>query len=296
MSTWQPLGTIKRYDAKRPEVGDVVAWKYAAWTVMWVRVDEPTGADAERLRGYRAEFRDRAMPYSLTLRRLHGPKIECENSRQEIGLGVRAASHYNWERYKSGRVPLCSCCGHPFPCRIADQEAQAAREMEAAERELSLMPGFCPACREPVTSRQKSITFGGPNVRNPLAEGPTFHLRRKCCHEAARYEDAWVAAEPGRSRSLLTLRCAGSLIVHGDGSAECFGAEDSDCPSVYARHRGYSACYLQSHGCPRACSMVGHPGTRVSGRPSDPRAIHQGDDLLTHPTSPSASRDESEES
>jgi hypothetical protein len=106
-----------------------------------------------------------------------------------------------------------------------------------------------------------------------LREGPTFHLRRKCWGAAARYEEAWVTHEPGRARSLLTLSCSGTLIVHHDGTAECFGADGSDCPTVYARHRCYSACYLQSHGCGRDCPRAGHPGTRVSGRPADPRAI-----------------------
>lgn len=270
---WRPEGVVREYGRRRPSVGDLVAYDYRAWEVTHVRVEDFDGGDQERVSVYRPEYRDEMRPYIVTLRRIHGAPHERENSRQEIGLRIRAFTYGGFDRYENGRVPLCSCHGEPWPCAESDQQRQAAKELAKAERELSRIPGCCPACDEPVTSRQKSITFGGPNVRNPLAEGPTYHLRLKCRSAAAAYEDAWVADEPGRARSLLTLRCGGTVIVHHDGTAECFGAEDSDCPSVYAQHRRYSACYIQSHGCGRGCPRVGHPGTRIAGRPDDPRAI-----------------------
>lgn len=273
MSTWRPEGIRRGASGTRPDVGGVVAYARRAWEVRHVDDANPTPEEQERLDGYTEPFRDRYQPYRVTLRRLHGARHERENSAQEIGLRITVGAYDPLPEYLNGRVPLCSCCGHPWPCLEADQQAQAAKELKAVERELSLLPGCCPACREPVTSRQRSITFGGPNVRNPLAEGPTFHLRRACWSAAAAYEEAWVADEPGRERSLLTLSCAGTLIVHHDGTAECYGANESDCPSVFARHRGYRACYVQSQGCGRGCSRVGHPGTRVAGYPADPRAI-----------------------
>lgn len=271
--SWNPLGVAREYGRRRPTIGDLVAYDYRAWEVAHVTVRDFADEDQEYLTGYRPQYREQMRPYSVTLRRVHGARHERENSRQEIGLGIRAFTYGGFDRYENARVPLCSCHGHPWPCLESDQQAQAAKEIAAAEKELRLMPGCCPACEEPVTSRQRSITFAGPNVRNPLAEGPTFHLRRACSHAAARYEDVWVADEPGRARSLLTLTCAGTVIVHHDGTAECFGADDSDCPSVHADHRCYSACYIQSHGCPRGCPTVGHPGTRIAGRPTDPRAV-----------------------
>lgn len=267
MTEWRPEGTSRNYGPQRPEVGATVAWNRRAWEVRRVADAEP---EPEEVGTYRDERRS---PYRISLRRIHGPAHERENTAQDISLRVSSRAWAPFQTYPNGRVPLCSCCGHPWPCLEADQQAQAVKEIKAAEREMQLMPGCCPACQEPVTSRQKSITFGGPNVRNPLAEGPTFHLRRACRNDAARYEDLWVADEPGRARSLLTLRCEGTVIVHHDGTAECFGADGSDCPSVYARHRCHMACYIQSHGCGRGCAMHGHPGTRVAGRPTDPRAI-----------------------
>lgn len=270
--TWRPDHAEGYYGAgKRREVGDVVAYGYRAWEVTHVSDADPNEAEQERLNGYTDVWRDRMRPYRVSLRRLHGEQHERENDRQEIGLRIPIG--WPLPIYPNGRVPLCSCHGHPWPCLESEQQAQAAKELAAAEKALNLLPGCCPACSEVVTSRQRSITFGGPNVTNPLAEGPTYHLRNKCYRSAAAYEEKWVAAEPDRKRSLLTLRCEGTVIVHGDGDAECFGAKDSDCPSVYADHRGYSACYFESHGCGRGCSRAGHPGTRIAGRPADPREV-----------------------
>jgi hypothetical protein len=272
VSDWHPEG-VDRYRNGRPREGEIVALARRAWEVMHISDADPTPEEQERLDLYVAPWRDQMRPYRVTLRRLHGPKHEHENSRHEVGFRIRVGAHNPLPGYKDGRVPLCSCCGHPWPCLEADQQRFAEREMKSAEKALNLMPGCCPACEEPVTSRQRSITFGGPNVRNPLADGPTYHLRRKCYGAAASYEETWVNAEPGRARSLLTLRCEGTLIVHGDGTGECFGANGSDCPSIYAQHRGYSACYMQSHGCGQDCARAGHPGTRLAGRPDNPRAV-----------------------
>lgn len=274
MTEWHPEGTdCSAGRAERPHESAIVAYDRRAWEVRHVSDADVTPDERERMTSYIQPHRDRMMPYRISLRRVHGAPHIRENSAQEIALRVRFGVYNPFPLYPNGRVPLCSCCNHPWPCIEADQQAQAAKELKAAERELRLLPGCCPSCQEPVTSRQRSITFGGPNVRNPLAQGPTFHLRHACWNDAARYEEAWVADEPGRARSLLTLSCRGTAIVHGDGTAECFGADGSDCPSVYARHRGMSACYVQSHGCGRGCSRVGHPGTRIASRPSDPRVI-----------------------
>jgi hypothetical protein len=273
--TWRPAEVSGRYDRSRPKVGDVVAYDYRAWEVTHVRDAVATPEEEEQLAGYVQQFRDQAQPYRVSLRRVHGAPHERENDQHLIALRVPPRAYGEFPTYAHGRVPLCSCHGHPWPCREHVEHLAAEAALKRAEREMAILPGCCPECGEPVTSRQKSITFGGPNVRNPLAEGPTFHLRRKCRHGARQYEELWVNDEPGRARSLLTLKCAGNLIVHGDGTAECFGADGSDCPTVYAQHRSMSACYLQSHGCPRDCSRAGHPGTRVSGYPDDPRAITQ---------------------
>lgn len=270
---WRPALVPYHSEHKRPAVGDVVGIDWRAWEVMHVEDAIPTADEEQKLALYVEPYRSSRGPYRVTLRRLHGEPSEHENDRHEVAYRAGVSITAGFSIYPNARVPLCSCHSHPWPCRESVEQETAEKALAAAERELQLMPGCCPTCEEPVTSRQRSITFGGPNVRNPLAEGPTFHLRRKCRHGARAYEELWVAAEPGRSRSLLTLRCQGTVIVHGDGSAECFGAAGSDCPSVYADHRCAMACYIQSHGCGRGCSSAGHPGTHIDGYPEDPRAV-----------------------
>lgn len=269
---WFPDGTAHYEPGTRPAVGDVVPYGRRAWTVTHIADDDLRPEEEAYVQGYTAAWREKQRPYLISLRRLHGAAHERENSAGDLALRVSVRGRLD-RRYPNGRVPLCSCCGHPWPCLAADQERQAEKELEAAERELALMPGCCPACGEPVTSRQRGITFEGPNVRNPLASNPTFHLRQQCQGAAARYEDSWVAADPRRKRSLLTLRCSGTVIVHADGTGECFGADAADgyCPSIHARHRAMYACYTQTLGCGRDCSREGHPGTRLVGAPADPR-------------------------
>lgn len=271
---WHPLGVSHPHSIRRgrPDVGQVVAFEHAAWTVEHVRDATPTDEETDQLAIYRQDARPSMAPYHLTLVRLHGEPHRWEKRPGRLSLRA-AAGGYGFAVYPGGRVPLCSCHQHPWPCldQLQEQEAAAAAKRMAVE--LARIPGTCPACGEVVTSRQQSITFGGPNVKNPLAEGPTYHLRRKCYSAAAAYEELWVNDEPGRARSLLTLSCEGSLIVHADGSADCHGAVDSDCPSIYARHRGYSACYLQSHGCPRLDCEGSRHGCSPAGRPAHPRDI-----------------------
>lgn len=160
---------------------------------------------------------------------------------------------------------VCRHCGEPAPCRDLEQTVQAAVELAAAEKAMQVLDGCCPACQEPITARQKVHVFEGENLLNPLgAPDVRFHTRRQCHWSAAAYEEKWVKADPTRPRSLLTLACTGRVIVHGDGTGECHGAGEDGCPSIYARHKRVSACYVQSHGCGQGCAQEGHPGTRLA--------------------------------
>lgn len=273
--TWHPTGAEPRYGAARgrPVEGQVVGWEHRAWTVEHVRDAIPTDQETETLSHYVESYRAGMAPYRVTLRLLHGEPHPWQKDQHDGRLALRCGVRTpGFPVYPGGRVPLCSCHEHPWPCLDQLQEQEAAEAAKKMATELARMPGTCPACGEVVTSRQQSITFGGPNVKNPLAEGPTYHLRRKCYRAAAAYEELWVNDEPDRPRSLLTLRCEGYLTVHADGSAECHGT-DTDCPSVFADHRGYSACYLLTHGCPRLECEGSRHGCSPSGRPSNPRDL-----------------------
>lgn len=62
------------------------------------------------------------------------------------------------------------------------------------------LPGCCNFCHEPVTQRQKSVLFEGPNLRYPQLGEDTavFHTRQYCLRDARGYGEAWAATVPGR--------------------------------------------------------------------------------------------------
>lgn len=161
---------------------------------------------------------------------------------------------------------VCHCCGEVPPCLASEQDRYAREQAQLMAKRMAVPDGCCMACSEPISTRQKTLWFPGTNVWNPFgAPGVRFHARRGCRSTAARYEEAWIAAEEGRERSTLTLKCTGSVIVHEDGTAECLSRNDgSECPSIHAWHGYIGACHASSHGCGRGCSPDQHPGARVA--------------------------------
>lgn len=111
------------------------------------------------------------------VRRIHGPKVDSENDRAEFGLTVR---RWGMDAYR-GRVPLCSCCGEPWPCMREVDERKARDQMAHLAGQVSkAYDGFCYACGEPITTRQRSILAPEPNVELPGFPPPGFHLRWSC--------------------------------------------------------------------------------------------------------------------
>lgn len=182
-------GSYGRED-RRPAEGEVVAYGWAAWEVMHVADAVSTAEEDEKLRAYTPAFRAGRGPCWVTLRRLHGPESPQENDRGEVALRVPAGSLYRWDRYRSGRVPLCSCCGDPWPCRANLAEEAAASAAERAD-ELGRRAeiGACFGCGEPITTRQRAIRYpDAENVRVLLADAPVFHERESCRPHVVEYE------------------------------------------------------------------------------------------------------------
>ena len=175
---------------RRPAVGEVVAYGWAAWEVVHVDSAEPTPDEVEQLSAYKPAVRADLAPYRMILHRRHGPKRDGENDRGDIALRVPAGSLYRWARYRSGRVPLCSCCGDPWPCRanLAEQTAaESARKVDELGRRAEI--GACFGCGEPITTRQRVIRYpDAENVRVLLAAAPVFHERESCREFVVGYE------------------------------------------------------------------------------------------------------------
>lgn len=243
---WQPAMMHRLY-SRRPEIGSLIGYHYRAWRVLDIR-------DVDRREGDVSYME----PYEVIV-----TPVDGDDADRHFGIRVNGFTTWNVlpEHYA-----VCHLCGDLAPCRRHMEAKAAEADMKRAVENMSLLDGACPACKEPITHRQKSHRFPGPNLLNPLgADVVQFHARRQCQGGAAEYEEKWVKADPTRGRSLLTLRCAGHLVVHQDGTAECFSRQDgSDCPTVYAHHQGLRACYVQSHGCGRGCPTEGHPGTRLA--------------------------------
>lgn len=157
---------------------------------------------------------------------------------------MRAPARYLWtvlgEHYS-----VCVKCGDVQPCReqvAADVSSQEARQAERFE-----ISGVCPSCLQPVTARQRSITFE-ENVATILGPPVTFHLRQKCMSGAIRYDQRWAKHLERAPKLEESLKCDGALYRHRDGVTTCTSV---DCPSVRAWHGSWAQCYTRSYGCPR---------------------------------------------
>ncbi len=115
---------------------------------------------------------------------------------------------------------VCRLCGELPPCRHEYNEAVMEHATEKMTEAMAILPGFCHACREPVTRRQGSVRFEGANLIRPdLGDNSAiFHTRRQCWQTAKNYEDRWSSANPKLRRKLY---CYGPAVYHLDGTIEC---------------------------------------------------------------------------
>lgn len=252
---WLPLGTHSEYDC--PEPGAVVALDHQVWQVIEVTDLDPAQW-TDRERSYAQAYGGRRRPRAVRLRPIglvaHPDPVKAAAQDRHVG-SVRGGT---WNVYPDPtHYPICASCGEPMPCRErvgARMAADAVTRMGRYET-----AGVCPACSEPVTARQKTITFS-ENLEIPGGPPVTFHLRGRCWGNAADYEKRWVAADPNRRRTALS--CAGHLTNHNDGTYDC--TQLADCPGPEVPHPAYTRC-----SCP---DCHARPWTQGSGCLPDPRA------------------------
>ncbi|MCM3884147.1 hypothetical protein [Frankia sp. R82] len=92
---------------------------------------------------------------------------------------------------------ICGSCGEIYPCTEVEAAKQASREMVNVEKLMSIPPGACWHCQQPISQRQQSVTFPGDNLLLPGGPPVAFHLRRSggCGDAAAGYETRWREAK-----------------------------------------------------------------------------------------------------
>src|SRR5205085_8291397 len=103
-------------------------------------------------------------------------------------IRVPAGTFTSWHVYQDGRWPQCSCCGEPMPCRAELEDRQVTQSLDRIARLEAIPPGACWACAEPITRRQKVVTYPGENLDLPGGQQPYFHTRGQCRPSAERYE------------------------------------------------------------------------------------------------------------
>jgi hypothetical protein len=280
-------------NGRLPAEGDHIAWRYAAWAVVESRpipdADLPDGQLQElhrhidaHLPAYRDRVRERAWPRRLVLRHHSGPLLLSPDEPVQRLHDGTVTVHSRTKPYGNDKLPVltnpyrtCSCHGHIWPCQDVDRDTLARHQTQRMDTLMAgAQPGVCQACRQPITARQKTVTYPGEHLDLPGGPPPTFHTRDRCRGAAVDYEVRWIAADLRRERILSYPKCPGLLLVHADGASECVpttgwdgrpALPQPDCMGHATHdHDLLASCYV--HGCTRGCVPERHPGTGGVGR------------------------------
>lgn len=254
---WFPANTMSMHHP--PEPGRLVAYDHAVWRVIEVNpvpADLWTEHDHQAVRGVKPAYRNVAEPAVVVIRpvQITSDDVKARNHDKHL----RHHSFTTWYVYQDEHYPVCALCGEPPPCRERMGQRFATRELDRMTRFEN--PGVCPACEEPVTGRQKSLTFAD-NMEIPAGPPVTFHLRGKCWTAAAQYEQQWVQADPTQRRA--TLSCAGHITNHNDGTYEC--TELANCSGPAAIHPSYASCDCSSCNTQGRFNCKPSPTARQAG-------------------------------
>jgi len=184
---WYPEQRTTHRSSERLKTGDVVALKGKPF-----RVDRVDEVPADRWPAQFVElWQQHGMPEAATwtARPLtvsghwQGPNADTR------AYGVMARACHTWDVLDE-HYSVCHQCFEIPPCRHVHNEAVVASAVARMARDLELRPGLCHACREPITDRQKSVVFPGPNLIRPdLPNGTAaFHTRAQCSGGLEAYE------------------------------------------------------------------------------------------------------------
>lgn len=244
--TWYPTEHTGYCEATKLAVDQLVIWDHCAHRVVEIREREFTDWP-ER---FTEKWIEHGMPDAAAW--AYRPVVvvvrpdDQPTAKPQHLLGP---ANHGW-RTLSEHYAICRLCGDIPPCRQVHNEKIAERAAEKFEGEMAILPGCCHACREPITRRQKSVRFTGPNLIRPDLgdDSAIFHLRAKCYSSVRRYDERWAKAT-GNPRRFF---CEGTMTVHQGGSTEC--TELATCPGDVDHrgriwHRPESAVRMHATGC-----------------------------------------------
>lgn len=239
---WRPEGTKMQWSL--PEVGQIVAMRHVAWRVIEVKpvpAEDWTDDERERVSGVGPEadaivrrFANRgAHPHHVVVRPATIKGSDVRDRDRDVHL--RACDGMRWDAYPNHRYPVCAECGQPVPCR--DEMAERETALAAKDADAHSVPGVCPACSEPVTTRHRKVITFEVNLKVPLGGPVTFHLGKPGCRGDARdYEELLASADPSYVR---VLSCGGTATSHYE-TVEC--SEGSLCRGLKLPHKAVSYC------------------------------------------------------
>lgn len=222
-----------RAERAAPQVGWLVGFEHAVWRVLELLKHVDGQPFPDWYMGMLREFVSLGPPLLARMRRV-GPGVPdvvdpaALDTDRWVGCVV---GRTEWWVFRDEHFPLCARCGEPPPCREEWSTRVAGRAI-AALKPFELA-GVCPSCKQPVSSRQESITYDDNVV---LLGGPpvTFHLRRGCAGAAVLFDERWVAADPAHRVSRVV--CPGAVTNHGDGTYDCSAGVECRGPTM--RHTG----------------------------------------------------------
>ena len=218
---WRPHGADYRKTSNL-KPGEITVWERKPVRVVEIRerdtIDWP--------KRYQEIWVEQGMPEPATW--FQRPMvIVLQDLDQETGKPrhLCASAYGDWHVLPE-HFSICRLCHELPPCSHVHTERVMERANERMAEEMAIMPGCCLACNEPITRRQKSVSFTGPNLIRPDFGSDTaiFHLRGKCIIDVESYDKRWAAATGSKRR----FYCPGHMEVHIDKTTTC--TELAECP------------------------------------------------------------------
>jgi hypothetical protein len=218
---WSPRGADFR-TASKLKPGEITVWERQPYRVVEIRerqtVDWP--------KPYQEAWIEQGMPEPATWHQrpivIVLRDLDQETAKPRHICGSAYGTWYVLPEHYS----ICRLCHEIPPCTHVHTETVMERASERMAKEMAILPGCCHSCHEPITHRQKTVRFTGPNLIRPDFgdDSAVFHLRGKCLGGVEAYDKRWAKVTGSKCR----FHCEGHQMVHLDGSMTC--TELEECP------------------------------------------------------------------
>lgn len=183
---------------------------------------------------------------------------------------VEVACSRNWT-VLAEHYSVCRLCGELPPCRHEHTEAVMEHATAQMAKTMSILPGFCHGCKEPITRRQGSVRYEGENLIRPDLgnNSAIFHTRNRCWSAAEDYEDRWAPLHPDLPRK---LSCDGPAVTHLDGTLECEKGELCPGGGGEVSHRSWQSHWPARDGMPGSNCWCAGVDAAVLAKPPEDRS------------------------